>query len=110
MVCAYLPCSKPDIFIQNPTIRPMEAFTYGNYKIQQQSAAGPSSGDLVEDILNAEIKIKDKDGNERTFEVRDGVIKRELKGYDVANMIVAVIFVMMMILMVFLSYLWWTAR
>ncbi|AXJ02277.1 hypothetical protein CYPRO_3040 [Cyclonatronum proteinivorum] len=88
----------------------MEAITYGNYKIRQQSTGGPSAGDFVEDILNAEIRIKDKEGNERTFEVRDGVIKREIKGYDIANVIVAVLFVLMMILMFFLSYLWWIQR
>ncbi|MCC5935438.1 MAG: hypothetical protein LAT75_11850 [Candidatus Cyclonatronum sp.] len=88
----------------------MEAFTYGNYKIRQQSPGSPTAGDIVEDIMNAEIKIKDKDGTERAFEVRDGKIKREIKGYDIGNMIIAVLFVLMMILMFFLSYLWWTAR
>lgn len=88
----------------------MEAITYGNYKIRQQSTGGPSAGDMVEDILNAEIRIKDKDGNERTFEVRNGVIKREIKGYDVAKVIVGVIFAFMMVLMFFLSYLWWIQR
>ena len=88
----------------------MEAITYGNYKIRQRTAGGPSAGDMVEDILNAEIRIKDKDGNERTFEVRNGVIKREIKGYDVAKVIVGVIFAFMMVLMFFLSYLWWIQR
>ncbi|GEM_PF-4252742 len=87
----------------------MESKTYGDYVIRQKGRY-PGPGDVVENTENAEITITGINGNKRTFEVRDGVIKREIKGVSVAKIIVGVIFVVMMIFMLYLFGLWGNYR
>ncbi len=83
----------------------METYTYGNVVIQQKGSE-PSPGDRVEKAENAEISITTPEGKKRSFEVRDGVIKREIKGISIAQAIVGVVFVLMMILTVYFFLLW----
>lgn len=83
----------------------MKTHTYGKYVIQQQGRY-PKPGDVVENTQHAEISIIGPNGNKRRFEVRDGVIKRELKGPSGAMIIVGVLFVFMMALTLYFFALW----
>ncbi|MCH8558004.1 MAG: hypothetical protein LAT84_09285 [Balneolia bacterium] len=83
----------------------MKAHTYGKYVIHQKGRY-PKPGDVVENAKDAEITINGINGNRRKFEVRDGVIKREMKGPSGANIIVGVLFVFMMALTLYFFALW----
>lgn len=87
----------------------MEVYTYDNLKVLQKTDV-PAPGDKVENAKNTQFVYTDKNGNKRVFEVRDGVIKRELKGVNIAGWIIFVIFVIMLFFTFFFSWLWWTAR
>ena len=87
----------------------MEAVSYGEYKIEQ-SGSKPAPGDKVMNISNGEISIKDKEGNKLHFEVRDGVITREIAGFKMETTIMAVIFAVMTLLMILLMWLWLGVR
>lgn len=87
----------------------MEVYTYDNLKIWQ-GAEEPAPGDKVENAQNTEIKLTDKSGKKRVFEVREGIIKRELKTANLAGWIIFVVFVIMCVATAYFSWLWWTVR
>ncbi len=87
----------------------MKAHTYDSYIIHQQGSE-PASGDRVENCENAEITIAGSDGKKRTFEVRNGIIKREIRGIPLAQTIVAVVFGIMLVVTIVFFIMWWTMR
>lgn len=83
----------------------MKAVTYKDVTIEQKGEF-PSAGDKVLNTVNAEIEIDGADGKKYYFEVRDGLITREMKGVKPEIAIIAIIFAAMMILMIYLMWLW----
>jgi hypothetical protein len=102
------PFSHP--FITEPEITVlMGAYTYGNITIRQKRNE-PAPGDQVENASNAEISITMPDGKKRSFEVRNGEIRREIKGISIAQLIVGVVFLGMMAFTIYFFVLWWGIR
>lgn len=82
------------------------AQTYdGNVTIIQQGRS-PAPGDRVENITNGDISVKNEEGKKVSFQVRDGVIVKQISNTSWDRMIIAILFVLMMILTIYLSALW----
>lgn len=82
------------------------AQTYdGNVTIMQQGSA-PAPGDRVENITNGDISITNEEGKKLSYQVRDGVIVKQISNTPWDRIIIGVVFVLMMILTIYLSALW----
>ncbi|MFW6347656.1 MAG: hypothetical protein ACOC2C_03470 [Cyclonatronaceae bacterium] len=82
------------------------AQTYdGNITILQQGST-PGPGDKVENITNGDISLTNEEGKKISFQVRDGVIVKQISNTPWDRLIVWILFVLMMILTIYLSALW----
>ncbi|MCH8568258.1 MAG: hypothetical protein LAT67_08345 [Balneolales bacterium] len=84
----------------------MGIYTYDDIQIDQKYSV-PRPGDKVLNITNQILRINQPYGIRKTFEVKGGIITREVSEISIEHTIMAVLFVLMSILGVFLAWLWW---
>lgn len=77
----------------------------GNITIVQQGDR-PGPGDRVENMKNGDISITDAQGEKSSYQVRNGIITKEVSNTPWDRIIVGIVFVLMMILTIYLSMLW----